>query len=288
MTQKGNIAPGPSGAADCRDLARRFDYDRFMATLFVHRHARPVLWTLLAFNAEVARTREVVSEPMIGQIRLQWWREVIDMALAGGPVREHPVVKPLTWAIREQRLEPALLLDMIEARERDLDPAPLADKAALTDYVEGTAGSLSVAMARAINGGDRPLADGAAGALGRGWALVGVLRSARFHAGRGQQLIPKSLLDAAGAGPRDLLNGRASDGVRAAVRQVAEMARRELQSAQRTGAPSDRLLVLKSVATAYLRRFEQRRFDPFAEGTEISPSRLQWIMLAAHWFRRGV
>lgn len=57
-----------------RDL-QRLDPDRWLTTLFAPDASRPGLFALYAFNAEIARARESVSQPMIGQIRLQWWRE---------------------------------------------------------------------------------------------------------------------------------------------------------------------------------------------------------------------
>ena len=293
MEKKGNrIAPesvGESAVESCRRLARRHDFERYLATLFAPRRQRPALWTLLAFNAEIARTREIVSEPAIGQIRLRWWREALEAAAAGGPVRQHEVALPLTEALRAGRLDPALLEALIDGRERDLDDAPPADEAALLDYAGKTGGILAEAMAlAAADGRAGDAARQAARALGTGWALAGILRAAGFHAAQGRQLLPQSALAAGGAGPRDLPERRATPGVRAAAGTVAAMAREHLAAAGRTGGPADRLLVLKPVAAAWLDRFERAGFDPFAAPDRPAPARLLALMLAARWFGQGL
>src|SRR3546814_8066529 len=87
----------------CGALVERHDPDRYLASLFAPEAQREDLFALYAFNYEVAKTAEVVSEPMIGQIRLQWWRE----SLAGiyeGRARQHEVVQPLAHAVAARAL----------------------------------------------------------------------------------------------------------------------------------------------------------------------------------------
>src|SRR6266446_5867273 len=81
-------------------LVQRHDHDRFQTVLFAPAARREALFALYAFNYEIARVRESVSQPMLGQIRLEWWRENIAAAFKGSPVRHHVVVEPLTAAIR--------------------------------------------------------------------------------------------------------------------------------------------------------------------------------------------
>ena len=293
MEKKGNrIAPdsiGESAVETCRRLARRHDFERYLATLFAPRRQRSALWILLAFNAEIARVREIVSEPAIGRIRLQWWREALEAATTDGLVRQHEVAAPLADALRAGALEPALLHDLIDGRERDLDDAPMADEAALTDYAGKTGGLLAEAMALAAGGGRADAAARrSARALGTGWALAGVLRAAGFHAAQGRQLLPQSGLAAGGASPRDLAERRGTPGVRAAAGTVAAMARDHLVAAGRTGGPADRLLVLKPVAAAWLDRLERAGFDPFAVPDRLAPAHTLALMLAARAFGRGL
>ena len=92
------LSPDPDDTAFCRDLVRRADPDRFAAVMLAPAGRRDALFTLLAFNQEIAKTREVVSEPTIGLIRLQWWRDAVAEAYEGQP-RRHQVVTPLATVL---------------------------------------------------------------------------------------------------------------------------------------------------------------------------------------------
>src|SRR2546429_5638047 len=117
---------GPEDASSFPGLVRRHDRDRYQTTLFAPAERHKALLALYAFNYEIARVRETVSEPMLGQIRLQWWREVLGAAYAGMPPRQHPVVLPLSAAIRKLALSRAYFDRLIDSRERDLADAPPA------------------------------------------------------------------------------------------------------------------------------------------------------------------
>src|SRR5437868_8779988 len=127
---------GPEDASSLLGLVRRHDPDRYQTALFAPAERREALLALYAFNYEIARVRETVSEPMLGQIRLQWWREVLDAVYAGMPLRQHPVVLPLSAAIREFALSRGYFDRLIDSRERDLADAPPASLGALEAYAE--------------------------------------------------------------------------------------------------------------------------------------------------------
>src|ERR1700760_4522985 len=98
------------------ELVRRHDPDRFLTALFAPPDRRDALMTLYAFNHELARAREAVSEPPLALIRLQWWREVVE-----GARRSHEVATPLGDAIARGLLLPRDLLPVIEARELEAE-----------------------------------------------------------------------------------------------------------------------------------------------------------------------
>ena len=102
----------------CETAARRDDPDRWLASLFAPDAARPDLNALLAFNGELARTREQVSQAMLGEIRLQWWRDAIEGIYAGNP-RAHPVVRTLAQAVARHDLARPLFDRLIDARTDD-------------------------------------------------------------------------------------------------------------------------------------------------------------------------
>ena len=132
----------------CADLVARGDADRFAAAMAAPPGARAVLFPLYAFNLEVARAPWLTAEPMIAEMRLQWWRDVLDEIAAGGPVRRHEVATPLADALNA---EGARRLDaLIEARRWDIAGEGFDHEAALTDYLEATAGGLMCTAANAL------------------------------------------------------------------------------------------------------------------------------------------
>ncbi len=172
-------------------LVRRRDPDRFLTALFAPLAKRQALLALYAFNHELARAREVASEPMLALIRLQWWREVVE-----GARRKHEVAGPLGSAIDAGLLDPADLLALIEAREAEAEPA-LPSLQAWRTYVLGAGGGLSVAAGRAL-GAPEPERLRDAGAA---YLAAGQLRSVRLLARRGRCLLPADLLAEHGLSP---------------------------------------------------------------------------------------
>lgn len=170
--------------------ARAADPDRFEAALFEEDAAlRERLFTLIALNAELARTRLRVTEAQIGLIRLQWWRDVVEEALTGAPARAHELAGPVhAMVAAAPEGFGAELIDLIDAWERDLDPAPFADLYGLILYLDATAGRMMrlggrLALGRKPDGGEEAalsslgLADGAARALAATPALAAQNRS---------------------------------------------------------------------------------------------------------------
>jgi len=103
------------------DEVRRADRDRFLAALFAPEPQRRALLALLAFDHELARTRSVAREPMLARIRLQWWRDAVEEAAGDGKPRAQPIVESLSETVRRRRLPIQRLLDLIDAREEEVE-----------------------------------------------------------------------------------------------------------------------------------------------------------------------
>jgi len=126
----------------CAALVERGDPDRFAAIMAAPPLVRARLWPIFAFNLEVARAPWLTQEPLIAQMRLQWWRDALEEIGAGGRVRAHEVVGPLAPLIREAGLPVALFDAVIVARHWDIEKAPFADEAAFAAHIDATAGNL--------------------------------------------------------------------------------------------------------------------------------------------------
>ena len=99
----------------CAGIVQRGDADRFLATMAAPPAARLRLFPLYAFNVEVSRAPWLTAEPMIAQMRLQWWRDALDEIGAGGQVRRHEVATPLAQVLREARIPMPTLLGPLQA-----------------------------------------------------------------------------------------------------------------------------------------------------------------------------
>ncbi|MEC3862314.1 squalene/phytoene synthase family protein [Mesobacterium sp. TK19101] len=132
----------------CAALVERGDPERFAAAMAAPVAARAVLFPIYAFNVEVARAPWVTSEPLIAQMRLQWWADALEEIASGGPVRRHEVVTPLARV-----LTPAAVVSLsmlVDARRLDVERAPFASEEALLRYLSETAGSLAEAAAQSL------------------------------------------------------------------------------------------------------------------------------------------
>lgn len=132
----------------CADLVARGDPDRFAAAMAAPVAARRVLFPFYAFNLEIARAPWVTAEPLIAEMRLQWWADALDEIAAGGPVRRHEVTEPLAEVLAPG--DTVLLQRNIDARRRDARGEPMANVQELRGYVEDTSASLMWAVTRAL------------------------------------------------------------------------------------------------------------------------------------------
>jgi len=270
----------------CGRLVRRYDHDRYLTVLFAPEDRREALFALYAFNLEVAKTREAVSEPLLGQIRLQWWRDSL-AGIAAGAARRHEVVTPLAEAVHRFGLDRQLMEALIDARERDLalDDQPIADLDDLEAYARATNGPL-YRLALQVLGVEGEAAHAAAEEVGVAWALTGLTRAVPFHARHKRLFLPRSLLEREGADVGDVFELRSPPGLHSAARAVADRARTRLDEARsrRRQVPRQATPALLSgrLADGYLRRLAQAGHDPFDPRVrEGHPLRHAGLILAA-------
>ena len=238
---------------------------------------------------EIAKTREVATQELIGAMRLQWWRDTLDGVFAGEP-RRHPVATLLARAIAQHSLDRALFDRLLDAREGDLSDEAAATLADLTDYARDTSVPL-VRLALAILDVHAPAAHEAAEPVGIAWALTGLIRAVPFHARQRLIRLPRDLLDQSGVSARALFAGRGQPQLNAAVRQVAEAAERQLAEARRRRSEVPRAalpaLLSATLASGYLALLRRGGYDPFDRRLAASLPFRAWRLLAAqttgHW-----
>lgn len=288
----GAAGPGVAGLdafAHCAGEVRAQDKDRYLAALFAPEDKRPHLMALYAFNLELARVPDLVSEPTLGEIRLQWWRETIEQMFAGQGV-DHPVARALSETVAAARLPQATFETMIEARRFDLYREPVPDIAFLEGYAGETAAAL-IQLASVVLCGERAAATAeAAGHAGVAMTIVAILRAFALHRARGRVLIPDAMLARHRITADDVLNDTGRVGLAGCLTELRQKARDHLASARAsaTGMPGEALPAFLPVALLdlYLDRMARPGLDPYGEIAEVSQLRRQWRLWRAARKRR--
>ncbi len=249
----------------CGRELRQHDRDRFMTCLFAPPERRESLFALYAFNYEVAKTPEKVSDPMIGQMRLQWWREAIEGIYAGKP-RKHQVVEPLAAAVEAHGLSRKYFDRLLDTREKDLEMTPPESLPALEDYADGTSATLTWLALEVLGIKGGPAHD-AGRRVGVCYAMTGLLRAIPFHASEKRVYIPRDLLAASSAKLSDLFALKPGEGLSLVVAQLAAQAREHLMRARalRLDVPKQALpaLLQLTLADRYLKVIAKAGYDPF-------------------------
>jgi len=267
--------------AYCAELVRTADRDRFLSSLFAPAEHRGALHALYAFNVEVARVRDVAREPLPGEIRLQWWSEVVN----GGRAEEaaaNPVASALLTVIERHRLAVPALTAMLDARCFDLYDEPMARLADLEAYARKTSSALLALGAKILAGGEGEVTELVATPAGIAYAIAGLLRAFPLHAARRQLYMPLDLIERHGVEQEDIFAGGSSENLRAALADLQEVARRHLLAAHQQIAtlPDAALPAFLPVALVRPSLDRLARRDPFAPA-ELSPWRRQWVIWRA-------
>jgi phytoene synthase len=259
-------ADGGKEAADfCAQLMRAHDFARYASTLFVPAAQRRALVAVYAFNVEISRVREQVSQPLPGEIRLQWWTDMLAGAGHGG-VEGNPVAAELLLAIRSWRLPVERLSRLIDEHQFDLYNDPMPTKAALEGYINDTSSALFSLAAR-IAGRQSDEIEHLARHAGLAQGIAQVMAALPLDASRRQLFVPLQLLESHGSGMEEVFAGKETPKVRAALDQLVGEAREHLQTAFRLleGAPPEvRPVFLPLALVAHdLKRMARADSDPF-------------------------
>ena len=275
----------PEAYAHCAALVREHDPDRYIATLYAPEPQRAALSALYAFSHEVARVRALVSEPLPGEVRLQWWRDVLEGHGGGSEAQAHPVAAALLDTVARYRLPLTPLTGLIDARIFDLydDPMPT-----LRD-LEGYAGETSSALIRLaciiLFKGKDPGGAAACGHAGVAYALAGLMRAFPWHAHAGQVYLPADILARNGVTRDDIVRGRGGPGLHYTLKDLREIARGHLAKLKelRGTIPAAVLPVFLPVALVepYLKRMERKGYDPYRTIIALPAWRRQWAIWRA-------
>jgi len=263
-------------AGHCADLVRMHDFARYASTLFVPAPARRALLALYAFNVEVCRVHAQVSQPLPGEIRLQWWADMLT-GQGHGNVEGNPVAAELLLAIRNYRLPVERLSRLIDEHQFDLYNDPMPTMAALEGYINDTSSAI-FSLAAMMMGSASSEVEHLARHAGLAQGIVQVMASLPLDASQRRLFVPLQVLAKHGCGAEDVFAGKETPKLRAALDEMLGETRAHLSTAYAllASAPSEvrpAFLTLTQVRRdlALLSRADN---DPFLPR---SPSRLRTL-----------
>ena len=223
------VAAPPDNSSFCADLVRSHDFPRYVATLFAPAAERRALLALYAFNVEIVRVRDQVSQPLPGEIRFQWWTDLFS-GLVHGSAEGNPVAAELLRAIRDFDLPVEPLSLLVEEHQFDLYNDPMPTMAALEGYLAATSSALFELAAR-IMAPPSEAVEHIARHAGLAQGIVQIITNLPRDAAHRQLFLPQQLLASHDCDMEDVFAGKETPNLRAVLEQLAGEARQHLSTA---------------------------------------------------------
>ena len=202
---------------------RSYDADRYLTARLAPKPFREALASLYLFNVELSRICDLVSEPALGEIRLQWWRDILmneDKSHKTGV----PLADAVTRTVVAHKLPEPLLMGLIDARSADIDGGGFADLQALKAYLYKIDGALFALSAR-VQGDTGSGVAKAANSAGVACGIARLLCNLPRDAASGRVMLPLDLLKRHDILPEQILAGNEGEGLRGLVAELADEAR---------------------------------------------------------------
>lgn len=265
----------------CFELVRAGDKDRFLASLFAPEDKRKHLHALYAFNIEVSRIPELVSDAAVGEIRYQWWLDTLD-AIYSGEEQQHPVAHSLSAAIEAGDLPKHALQNLVKAKIFDLYSDPMPSMTDLEGYLGETSSAL-IQMASLVLGNEEALESAeAAGLAGVAYGLAGIMRSLPRHRAMGRCYVPVDLMVQRRASVADVIAAENVVAVGIVLSELRLKIKERLEQARRLSwtikPPVMPAYLHVSLTESYLSKLDAGRERVLKSGAEIAQFRKQWIL----------
>ncbi|URQ75817.1 MAG: phytoene/squalene synthase family protein [Candidatus Ochrobactrum gambitense] len=272
--------------AHCLALLREADRDRYLSVLYAPEDKRGGLAALYAFNAEVARIRDLVHEPLPGEVRLQWWRDLIN-GEARGSAEAHPVAAALVETINKYELPRTAFDNYCEARIFDLYDDPMPSRNDLEGYCGETASAI-IQLAGFILDQDAAQAHSeTAGHAGVAQAIIGLLRLLPTHRRRSQLYVPADMLASVGVTREAFLGSDDPSACERVVSVMLALACEHLAIFDKAKATLPKSLapafLPMAIVPAYLKAIERLGGKAAERTADISAIRKQWLMFRANF-----
>jgi phytoene synthase len=224
------VSADQASAAFCAELVRSHDFDRYASTLFVPADKRRSLLALYAFNTEISRVRDVVKQPLPGEIRLQWWTDML-AGLGHGDVEQNPVAAELLLAIRTHDLPVDRLSKLIDVHIFDLYNDPMPDLSLLESHFRDTLSTLLLSSAK-ILGDTSAVSEHVAEHAGLAQGVTRIIARLPYDSARRQLFVPQDMLRQNGTSAEKVFAAKATLAIRATLDQLINGAQEQLATAE--------------------------------------------------------
>ena len=267
----------------CTVELRKYDYYRYLCCLLAPEKFRSKLLTIYAFNNEIAKIKDIITEPMAGHIRLQWWRETID-DIYNGAQKDHKneIVSSLYELISKTKIPKKMFDDLIDAREDDIDFSTPQDLNDIKQYAINTSSNLFYLIFSALNINGQQDHE-AAYRAGISYAITGIMRSIKHRAYRKQIMLPKDLMDQNKLTSREVVDGKNIEKTFSVVKAMCDMAQMNLQHVKALSGEISKEAKIALLPTAtvsiFTNRIKKNNYDLFNHDIEDGRLQLQLKLL---------
>lgn len=246
----------------CAEIVKEQDPDRFLLTMIMPEEYHQDLLALFAFYHEIAKTREVVTETMLGQIRLKWWQEAIKEYYDSGMILEHEVLQDLARVIEKRDLSYEYFETLIYAREFDLEDVQPGNLEGLVNYCDFTLSPLLKLVMQVM--GDDPEGEQVQ-AVAVNYAITGLMRAVPFHATQRRCFLPEDLLQKYGQSINALYEIKPNDKMPLLIKDVLSVYEDKLK-------PQNKFLKASHILSqVYYRQIKRAQYDVFSRKMAIEP-----------------
>ncbi|XP_065224621.1 NADH dehydrogenase (ubiquinone) complex I, assembly factor 6 [Planococcus citri] len=269
----------------CLNLVNKCDYENFLCTLLLPNHLISAGIALRAFNVEIAKVQDHVSENVIGLMRFQFWDDTIDKMFAG-KIPEHPVCIELSKVIGNSNLSKLYLKRLIDARRNQLSSFRFSSMKKVEEYAD-LANSPIYLLLLELADIKKVDADHAASHLGRAQGIANLLRSTMYNSQKNIVSIPEDMLVKYKVSEEDILRNKMDTNIKDMFFDIATEAHLHIESVEKIQKDLDkacRRILLPSVAVkSYLKRLESVDFNVYhpklQRKNELLSLRLYWRKL---------
>lgn len=269
-----------SSAEYCLDLVRQYDYENFLCTLLLSNQSRPSAFAIRAFNIEVARIEDQVSDPRLGQMRMKFWEDSVEKIFANDAPK-HPVALELYRASKKHKLSKRYLKRLITARADQLTSATFPNLEALEIYAENSVSSVYYLLLEA-SGVENIHADHVASHLGKAHGITNLIRSVPHNVQRKVMSLPQDILLQHNVAHEAIFRAKVTKEFKDVVFDVASRAKTHLDKARsmsKSIPKSASLLFLPAITVdSYLERLRLSDFDVFSSSLQRRNSSLPFVL----------